>query len=114
MSTRKRRSVEETIWLYAFKKPSGCIEWHGAISKDGYGILTFWQDEKRTTTTAHRKVWELANGPVPDNLCVMHRCDNPACVNIDHLDLGTQEDNIRDMIRKNRANFFGRAKGKNT
>lgn len=50
----------------------------------------------------HRWVWIKANGPIPEGLCVMHRCDNPPCYRIDHLRLGTIGDNTRDMIAKGR------------
>ncbi len=51
----------------------------------------------------HRLAWALANGPIPDGLFVLHRCDNPASRNPDHLYLGTQPDNMADMMRKGRA-----------
>ena len=50
----------------------------------------------------YRVLWELSNGPIPDDKILMHRCDNPACVNILHLHLGKQADNVRDMIAKGR------------
>ncbi len=54
--------------------------------------------------SVHRISWELSRGPVPDGLSVCHRCDVPPCVNPAHLFLGTQADNVHDMIRKGRAN----------
>jgi hypothetical protein len=53
-------------------------------------------------TQAHRFAWELENGPIPDGQEVLHRCDNGACVRSTHLFLGTQADNMRDMVQKNR------------
>jgi hypothetical protein len=56
-------------------------------------------------------VWEETRGPIPDGLHVLHRCDIPACVNIDHLFLGTHSDNMQDIVAKgrhtsNRAGFL--------
>lgn len=79
--------------------PSGCHIWVGNINGHGYGMI---RDGKRKVR-AHRVSWELANGPILDGLMVLHRCDVRCCVNPDHLFLGTQDHNMKDMGRKGRA-----------
>lgn len=79
---------------------SGCWLWLGAASKGGYGTVKHGHH----TRAAHRVSWEVANGTqVPDGMVVMHKCDNPSCINPDHLRLGTQFDNLADMRRKGRS-----------
>ena len=77
---------------------TGCIEWGGAKDQDGYGVIQ--KDGKRKKT--HRAIWEYYHGKIPSGLNICHKCDNPCCVNIDHLFLGTQNDNMQDMIKKGR------------
>ena len=82
-----------------------CHETRGWRTRRGYG-RAYWStddggDGKRWYW--HRRRWVEANGPIPDGLCVLHRCDNPPCGNPDHLFLGTQEDNMMDMASKGRA-----------
>ena len=83
--------------------PNGCIEWQGARSVSSkhlyYGIIHL---HPRGHVRTHRLMWTLMRGPIPDGLWVLHRCDNPPCVNIDHLFLGTRQDNIADMVAKGR------------
>lgn len=82
---------------------SECIEWAGARNRQGYGIT--YKDGKGRR--AHRVAWEEANGPIPEGLFVCHSCDNPPCVNSEHLFLGTPNDNVQDMLRKGRARLVG-------
>ncbi len=80
--------------------PNGsCHPWSGARTGGGYGHI----HESGKKVKAHRVAWALANGPIPAGLRVLHRCDNPRCVNVEHLFLGTQADNMADMIAKGRG-----------
>ena len=77
-----------------------CIEYEGRKNHAGYGHLGRTIDGVRKTFLAHRYFWEKEHGPIPDGMFVCHHCDNPPCINIDHLFLGTPKDNMRDMIQK--------------
>lgn len=76
----------------------GCIEWAGTRTAKGYGQVT--RDGQRMY--AHRAAWIDAHGPIPDGLCVLHSCDNPPCVAVEHLHLGTYQDNAREMVERGR------------
>jgi len=82
-----------------YKSPkTGCWIWTGTRYKEGYGKFSISGHSYRS----HRLMWELENDPIPDGLNVLHTCDNPPCVNPEHLFLGTQTDNIADMKNKGR------------
>lgn len=81
-----------------------CLEWQRARHNLGYGKL--WDGER--LQFAHRLAWEANEGPIPVGLRVMHLCDNPRCVEIMHLKVGTARDNTQDMIAKGR-DLAGRA-----
>jgi hypothetical protein len=85
--------------------PSGCHIWTGGVNDFGYGLIRHGNRHKR----AHRVAWERANGAIPAGKIILHICDVPCCVNPNHLRLGTQDDNMKDMGRKGRAR--GGAKG---
>lgn len=78
-----------------------CWEWTARRMPRGYGV-TYMGGK---TELAHRVAWTIANGEIHDGLFVLHRCDNPPCCNPSHLFLGTDQDNVDDMMRKGRGNY---------
>lgn len=90
-------SMEERF-LKHINKTETCWEWIGSKNKHGYGRFYANGMLKR----AHRVAYELWRTTIPEGLIVRHMCDNPSCVNPDHLELGTQRDNMNDMTERNR------------
>lgn len=82
-----------------YKGLDSCWIWNDAKDWQGYG--RFYLD-RRTPRLAHRVSWSIRNGTIPQGLCVLHRCDNPSCVNPDHLWLGTVTENNNDCTAKDR------------
>jgi hypothetical protein len=80
---------------------SGCWLWTGAVKELGYGVIGLGT-RQQGTAKAHRVSWTLHRGEIPAGMNVLHRCDNPSCVNPAHLFLGTLKDNARDCVSKGR------------
>jgi hypothetical protein len=78
---------------------SECIIAPGATHRGGYKRKM----RNGVSKYAHRWAWEDAYGPIPEGLVIMHLCDIPACINIEHLSIGTNKDNVTDMYAKGRA-----------
>jgi hypothetical protein len=78
---------------------SKCRLWSGSENGKGYGFIKF----NGFYFTVHRLTWVFANGPIPVGLEVRHRCDRPSCYNLEHLCLGSRQDNVNDMHERGRA-----------
>lgn len=95
----KHFNALEKLAFYSRVQANGCHIFVGSTDHWGYGLI-YWERKLRP---AHRFAWEAHNGPIPPGMFVCHSCDNPPCVNPDHLWLGTNDDNMADMKAKGRA-----------
>lgn len=86
--------------LSRVRKTSGCWLWTSKSNTRGYGQI---RSPDGKPMLAHRASWDVHNGPIPDGMCVLHKCDNPKCVRPDHLFLGNQQSNMDDMREKGRG-----------
>lgn len=96
-------TFKDRFWA-KIKKTDGCWLWTGSLNNKGYGEIGIGGRGSGTVYT-HRASWILHFGNIPRGMCVLHNCpggDNPACVNPDHLWLGTQSQNLADMDEKGR------------
>ena len=95
---------EIKVWNRFFQKAAmnenGCYEWQGSLDTSGYGLFKF----QKKLYKAHRFILSSLLGEIPKGKVVMHTCDNPACINLDHLRLGTSKENAQDRDIKMRAN----------
>jgi hypothetical protein len=94
----KPQALEGRFWERIQVTGKGCWEWQGWKAGKGYGGINY-QGRKMY---AHRLAWILRRGEIPTGLQVLHHCDNPPCINPDHLFLGTNTDNVHDCIAKGR------------
>lgn len=93
-------STLEARLLKKVTKTEGCWLWAGATVGKGYGTI----GTSKGVKLSHRVAYELYVGPIPEGLFVLHRCDTPNCVNPEHLFVGTNQDNMTDMMAKGRGN----------
>lgn len=93
------RKISDSKEKFILKTESGCWEWLGQKWPGGYGYVRV----KGKTIPAHRYIYSWYKEEIDPTLIACHTCDNPGCVNPDHIFLGTQADNMRDMVSKGRS-----------
>jgi len=92
------KTPDDAFMARSSMRDSGCIEWTGSCDRKGYGQLRIGG----RLVKAHRFAVSRLIGPIPSGMVVMHTCDNPKCVNVGHLRVGTQTENVHDMDAKGR------------
>jgi len=92
------------------KDHTNCIEWQAGCNADGYGVI--YNPHIQRVQLAHRVAFELAEGAIPKGSLVCHNCDNPKCVNYQHMRLGTNADNTLDKVKRGRQSCLkGKSNG---
>lgn len=110
-TTKWGSTVAERLTNHSLRDSNGCLLWQGSRDTGGYGNI--WVPDAGKVVKAHRAAWELANGSVPEGLCVCHTCDVRHCIELSHLWLGTYADNNQDCIVKGRfVGYAGWNKGR--
>lgn len=92
-------TLKEKLEAYSKVSPSGCWEWQRSRTKTGYGQIAIGHQKQ---DYSHRVSYREYKGPIPDGLVVRHKCDNPCCCNPEHLEVGTQKDNMQDCVKRGR------------
>ena len=100
-----RKTMANFSTKYNIDDETGCWIWCASSARGGYGQFNTSKDDGRKWYRAHRFSYEAYKGKIPDGYVVMHVCDTPACVNPDHLKVGTQADNIADRDAKGRGKW---------
>jgi HNH endonuclease len=103
-----REEFDSRVWPRILKAgPDECWVWGGGFADTGYGTISSGRrpDGNYTRLYVHREVYRHRIGPIPDGLFVMHKCDNRRCANPAHLTVGSQRQNLQDMVQKRRHRF---------
>ena len=98
---RRSEAPLEERFFRQIEKSNNCWMWTGRAIGKGYGSIGLGGKGAKQIL-AHRLSYQIHKGPIPDGMVVMHKCDNPRCVNPDHLDAGTQSQNIKDAFTRMR------------
>jgi hypothetical protein len=98
-----KSTLPEILAFHSIPEPnSGCLLWTASLNSSGYGNTSI----AGKTMVAHRVAWTLARGPIPAGMSICHKCDVRSCINVDHLFLGTHQDNVTDMMAKGRGRYL--------
>lgn len=94
-----RENIASILETKSVPEPNtGCLLWCGGSDKDGYGKIKYEGKHSR----AHRVAFAIVHGPIPERMLIQHSCDTPACINVNHLSLGTPLSNMQDKVGKGR------------
>lgn len=102
MSRAPRDQKERFDEKWMAEPMSGCWLWTAQVDRDGYGRVRIHDSRRWLAARSHRAAWLIYRGPISAGKFVLHACDNPSCVNPDHLTLGTHRDNMSEMRSRNR------------